>query len=165
MKYLPWLAGGAALGLAARRGRRSLGSSYRPSIRRSHAGARPRLPGPRDEFYHVTTREHADAILREGFFPGWGDIGLGLYFYGDLASARAYAKAGGWDGRLRGASPVILAASDPRIEKVASWDLHPSWDPEKYWDMYWLPVDEDDDLLPVDSWRRSPGTGRCRATG
>jgi hypothetical protein len=97
------------------------------------------------EVYHVTTMDAARDILANGFLPGWGDLGLGVYFFGSEASARRYAEQGGWDKGLRGKHVVILAARDPRIRRVTSWDLDPSWDSSKYADMWFLAPDEGDD--------------------
>lgn len=92
-------------------------------------------------FYHVTEREHADAILREGFRGGWGDLGFGVYFYGSLDRAEDYLAEGGWDGELK--DPVILVVSDDSVVEITEWDLDPAWEPEKYEDMHWRPMDPD----------------------
>jgi len=108
-----------------------------------------RSHGPR--YYHVTTREAAEDILANGFLPGWGDVGFGVYFYGSPGSARAYAARGGWDGSLVGEHVVILMVEDSRIRKVLSHELDAAWDKSKYSDMYVLDVDEaDDGHLKVD---------------
>ena len=91
--------------------------------------------------YHVTERKSAKAILADGFLPGHGDVGFGVYFYGSLASARAYAGRGGWDGDLK--DPVILMSDDPGIVEIPSHLLDPSWNPETYADMLWRESDED----------------------
>lgn len=92
--------------------------------------------------FHVTERDAAEAILKEGFIGGHGDVGFGVYFYGCLASARAYARRGGWDGRLR--DPVILLATDPSIAPIEAHLLHPSWNAATYADMLWKEIDEDE---------------------
>ena len=94
-------------------------------------------------FYHVTEREYADDIVNNGFMGGWGDVGFGVYFYGTPYSAIDYAKENGWDGSL--ADPVIIGVKDPKIQKISGFDLHPSWDPEKYADMFWYSMDEEDE--------------------
>jgi hypothetical protein len=100
---------------------------------------------PTRTFYHVTEHEHATEIMQNGFIGGWGDVGFGVYFYGTLYSANDYAAEGGWDNELE--NPVILAVNDPAIEKIV--DLDPSWDAERYADMYWHPMDPDTDR----SWK------------
>ena len=35
-------------------------------------------------YYHVTERRFAPAIIKNGFKGGWGDMGFGVYFFGDL---------------------------------------------------------------------------------
>ena len=108
-------------------------------------GGRNHLP----TLYHVTTREAADDILRNGFLPGWGDIGLGVYFYGSEREAMRYAQKGGWDGALRGESVVVLAVQDPHIRRMGDADLDPSWDRSKYADMwFWEGRDEDAYMVP-----------------
>lgn len=93
--------------------------------------------------YHVTDRDISKIILREGFSGGWGDIGYGVYFYGTINSARAYLEDGGWGGELK--DPVIIGVNDSDIEKITPFDLDSSWEPEKYADMYWHPMEEEDD--------------------
>jgi hypothetical protein len=100
--------------------------------------------------YHVTSPEGARAILREGFAPGWGDAGYGVYFFSDLGTAEAYAKSGGWDHSLGKA--VIVEADVREAEKVVP---HPEWpDPENYAYVWWVDMSrfEDDEgarLLPA----------------
>lgn len=96
-------------------------------------------------YYHVTSREAADDILANGFLPGWGDVGFGIYFYGSPESARAYAVRGGWDKSLLGEHVVILSVEDVRIRKILNHELDAAWDKSKYSDMYVLDVDEADD--------------------
>lgn len=101
-------------------------------------------------FYHVTEREHALAILKEGFQGGWGDLGFGVYFYGTITSARAYARRGGWDGELE--DPVILQVADASIAQIDASALDPSWDAEDYADMAWRKMDDNAEDA---SWRPS----------
>jgi hypothetical protein len=56
--------------------------------------------------YHVTRKANVEAILREGFEGGWGDVGYGVYVYDALGEAENYAASGGWDGE---ADPEDLA--------------------------------------------------------
>ena len=100
-------------------------------------GSRSNAP----RYYHVTTREAADDILANGFLPGWGDVGFGVYFYGSPESARAYAARGGWDKSLLGEHTVILGVEDARIRKILNHELDAAWDKSKYSDMYVLDVD------------------------
>ena len=100
--------------------------------------------------YHVTTMEAAEDILQNGFLPGWGDVGYGVYFYGNPYEATAYAKKGGWDGALKGEHVVVLEMRDPRARKIESYELDPSWDSSLYGDMWVWEGDEDaegDDYL------------------
>ena len=129
---------------AAREGRASAPGKRGSVTVERVTNPRPRAPrkNPRD-FYHVTEQENAPDILAEGFYPGWGDVGYGVYFYGTLESAKAYARRGGWDRSLK--HPVILAVSDPRIRKIEEHELDPGWDRLLYTDMYVLDADEADD--------------------
>ena len=121
-----------------------------------------RSKGPR--YYHVTTREAADDILANGFLPGWGDVGFGVYFYGSPESARAYAARGGWDRSLLDEHVVILGVEDARIRQILSHELDAAWDKSKYSDMYVLDVDEDDDgHLKVDRVSLYLDLGRATA--
>ena len=108
-------------------------------------GGRNHLP----TLYHVTTREASDDILRNGFLPGWGDIGLGVYFYGSEREAMRYAQKGGWDGALRGEHVVVLAVRDPHIRRMGDADLDLSWDRSRYADMwFWEERNEDAYMVP-----------------
>lgn len=92
-------------------------------------------------FYHVTERDIAADILKEGFLGGWGDVGFGVYLYGNLPEALNYALKGGWDGELQ--DPVILAVDDPHIGLVIP---EPSWpNPEDYLDVHWHEMDDDEE--------------------
>jgi hypothetical protein len=97
------------------------------------------------EVFHVTTLEAARDILVNGFLPGWGDVGLGVYFFGTEVSARRYARLGGWDGGLRGEHVVILGVQDLRVRPASECGLDPSWDASGYADMWFLSPDEGDD--------------------
>lgn len=92
--------------------------------------------------FHVTSAEDGESIVRDGFLAGWGDLGYGVYFWGSLASAAAYARRGGWTGSLE--DPVVLKVCDPAIRRVHETELHPSWDPSDYEDMMWVELDEDE---------------------
>lgn len=92
-------------------------------------------------YYHVTERDYAQDIIQNGFLGGWGDVGFGVYLYGNMGETKSYAEVGGWDNGLE--DPVILAVSDASIVPVT--DLDPSWDAAKYADMHWRPMDEDDE--------------------
>lgn len=99
-------------------------------------------------YYHVTEQDSVTDILRDGFLPGWGDVGLGVYFYGTLHSAERYAAHGGWDGKLE--HPVILEVRDDRIRQILSHELDSSWDVSKYADMFVLDSkDEDEPFVPA----------------
>ena len=93
-------------------------------------------------YYHVTERDYVPDIVENGFLGGWGDVGFGVYFYGNLGEARGYLSKGGWDGKLE--DPVILVVQDGEIEKMD--DLDPEWDEAKYADMWWKPMDADSDV-------------------
>lgn len=96
-------------------------------------------------FYHVTDKDSAEAIIRDGFYGGWGDVGFGVYFYDNPTDAKRYAERGGWDLSL--SQPVILQVNDPQIEKVTP---DPSWDNSEYQNMWWMDLsDYDEDYL----WR------------
>lgn len=94
-------------------------------------------------YYHVTERTIATQILAEGFKGGWGDVGFGVYTYASLDDALDYAADGGWDNQLE--DPVILVIEDDSLEKV---EPHPDWDADKYENMYWKPLDDDDEDAP-----------------
>jgi hypothetical protein len=98
--------------------------------------------------FHVTERENASLILKEGFLGGWGDVGFGVYFWTDETVCRAYAKHGGWDGLMT--DPVVLVVEDPGLQPINPWDIHPDWDPKPYLSMLWRPMEEDD---PDSPWR------------
>lgn len=120
--------------------------------------------------FHVTERDNVPDIVANGFLPGWGDVGLGVYFYGNAYSAVEYAAKGGWDGELT--DPVILQVDTEEVRLVAP---HPSWDPGLYLDMWWKDMDDADEQTrwrpanvliwndpatldpPVSSPRRRPG--------
>ncbi|MFX4300329.1 hypothetical protein [Pseudosulfitobacter pseudonitzschiae] len=93
-------------------------------------------------YYHVTSRENVEPILKEGLFPGWGDLGFGVYLFNDVMAALDYAGRSGWDGEL--VSPVVLeiSASADDVEPVIP---HPDWpDPETYENVVWYPAEEAD---------------------
>ena len=95
-------------------------------------------------YYHVTDPDEAREILREGFLPGWGDVGFGVYLWGSLTSARRYAKKGGWDKKL--GDPVILMVGSPEIRPIHDHEVHPDWpNPEDYVDMFFWEGDEDNE--------------------
>lgn len=93
-----------------------------------------------NSYYHVTERSALADILSNGFLGGYGDAGFGVYFYDNLYDAIEYSRKGGWDGNLH--DPVIILVSDRSIEKVP---IDPSWDITEYENMYWHPMDDDDD--------------------
>lgn len=95
---------------------------------------------PQRTYYHVTERQDAPDILEQGFIPGWGDTGLGVYLYGTLTSALGYAAAGGWDGALQ--DPVILAVEAGDVGPVLP---HADWPAAKYADMFWKDMDDLDE--------------------
>ena len=101
-------------------------------------------------YYHVTDRETAATIMDEGFWPEWGDIGLGAYFFGTLGAAESYAQKGGWDKSLK--DPVILQVQDPAIRPVYDYEISPEWpNPEDYKNIFFWEGDEDspdDRLVP-----------------
>lgn len=98
--------------------------------------------------YHVTDRAAAEEILRDGFYGDWGDVGFGVYFWMGRERAEAYAKKGGWDGRLN--DPVILQVQDPDLQPIDPSDVHPDWDADLYAAMLWKPMDADNEDNP---WR------------
>jgi hypothetical protein len=92
-------------------------------------------------YYHVTHPEAATAILDEGFLPGWGDAGLGVYLFDDIVAAEDYAARSGWDGELE--TPVLLRieTKNPLVEQVIP---HPDWpDPEAYDHVWFLPMEDE----------------------
>lgn len=100
------------------------------------------------EYYHVTSLEDAQSILKEGFEGGWGDIGYGVYLFDDLFAAENYAHDGGWDGRLETTQTVIIAIKlEDRSDEV-SWVIpDPEWpNPEDYEHVLFHPMKEDDSL-------------------
>jgi hypothetical protein len=110
------------------------------SKKRSSSASNPLLKKATYEYYHVTDRDSADAILREGFEGGWGDLGYGVYLWNGLDTTENYAARGGWDHSLK--NPVILAVGDPEIQEITGADLDPNWDPGQYVDVYWHPMQE-----------------------
>lgn len=105
-------------------------------------------------YYHVTAPENVADILANGFIPGWGDWGFGVYLFSDPAVAQDYARKGGWDGDLKGKSPVILEVETWR---ATSGEVHPSWDARKYETIRWIDMedhqDEDDPRFMPDAVR------------
>ncbi len=96
-----------------------------------------------NSYFHVCDREDAVDIIANGFLGGWGDVGFGSYFYGNPGEAESYAMKGGWDGDL--VDPVILEIETNEVEKVIP---EPSWpNPEDYSDVWFKPMDEDNEEL------------------
>jgi hypothetical protein len=94
-------------------------------------------------YYHVTEREFVDDIVGSGFLGGWGDWGYGVYLFGTIHSAHAYAQQGGWDGLLK--DPVILKVETERGEAVQG-EIHPEWpNPEDYEDVFYVRLREPDE--------------------
>lgn len=97
------------------------------------------------EIYHVTTRENARKITAEGFTPGWGDAGLGVYFWDNLSDAEDHMADGGWEGKLDPDEAVILSAEvdDFDVEYI---DPDPHWpNPEDYDTVVWRRMQSDND--------------------
>ena len=89
--------------------------------------------------YHTSSPENAAAILREGFAPGWGDAGFGVYFYTNLDDAVEYGLRGGWDGDLIAFAVVEADSTDFPVESV---EVNPEWpNPEAYETVVYLPVE------------------------
>ena len=65
MKYLPWIAGGAALGLAARRGRRGRRAVDSRATEEDYGG--------QEWLYHWTTPAKLPFIRQHGLRPGKGE--------------------------------------------------------------------------------------------
>lgn len=98
-----------------------------------------------NEYFHVTEREDANAILVEGFLGGWGDAGYGVYAFDNIHSAVRYAGKGGWDERLKDPVIIVFATND-----MAQIIPEPSWpNPEDYATISWKKLDEDID----EQWR------------
>ena len=106
-----------------RKGSRSFGSEYQT------------------EYFHVTDASSVSDIQKNGFRPGWGDVGYGVYLYGTLTSAQRFARRGGWDKSLK--KPVILEIEDSRVRKIESHELDSSWDRSLYTDMFILDAEEE----------------------
>lgn len=114
--------------------------------------------------FHVTTPVGSEEILKEGFRPGWGDAGLGVYFYDNLEDAIAYGRRGGWDKSLK--EYKVIQAEVPAAE-LARIEVNPEWpNPEDYESVIWAPADEDKDIDDDDQIRRWPrklvAEGRAR---
>ena len=113
----------------------------------------------RNVYYHVTEKGDAEKILQEGFEPGWGDIGFGIYFWGTLNAARKYASQGGWDGDLE--FPTILQVWSPDIRPVYNYEIHPDWpNQQDYQNIYFWEGDEDEneffyptEMEIIEEWR------------
>jgi hypothetical protein len=113
--------------------------------------------------FHVTERETAALILKEGFLGGWGDVGFGVYFWTNETVCRAYAKHGGWDGLMT--DPVVLEVHDPSLIPIDLSSLPSGWNPELYASMLWRPMEGDDPdrfwrpeaLRPLDAPDPEPG--------
>lgn len=92
-------------------------------------------------FYHATEAENVDDIMTNGFQGGWGDAGLGVYFYDNIYDAQAYVAKGGWDGALK--NPVIIAVQDSSMERVPV--LSDEWDASLYANMWWHDMEDGDE--------------------
>ena len=98
--------------------------------------------GSGEVYYHVAESDTADKILDEGFWPDWGDVGFGVYFFGTLGAATSYAKKGGWDGALE--KPVVLAVQHPAIRPIYDYEINPEWpNPEDYKNIFFWEGDEE----------------------
>lgn len=91
-------------------------------------------------YYHVTDRDYVENIMQYGFYGGWGDVGFGVYLYGNIHDAVALAHKKGWDGQL--VDPVILEVQSNDVEKIVP---QPGWNTEEYRDMYWYDMSDDED--------------------
>ncbi|MEP3669955.1 MAG: hypothetical protein ABJN42_24865 [Roseibium sp.] len=99
-------------------------------------------------FFHVTSRENAQAILEDGFSGGWGDNGFGVYLYDNPSDAEGYADDNGWDGELD--DPVILKVTC-EYEDLHDIEVQPDWpNPEDYDAVSWYPMDPD---KPEELWK------------
>jgi len=96
--------------------------------------------------FHVTERETAALILKEGFLGGWGDVGFGVYLWTNEQVCRAYANHGGWDGLAT--NPVILEVIDPSLIPIDLSELPAGWNRELYASMLWRPLDGEDSERP-----------------
>lgn len=108
------------------------------------------MPDLRQALWHVTHRDHAAVILKEGLAGGWGDDGFGVYLFDDLTAAEDYRAGGGW----QDADPddlVILEILAPRSD-IIPVEVNPAWpNPEDYVSVVMRPLEDmaDDD----DRWR------------
>jgi hypothetical protein len=82
--------------------------------------------------YHVTRKDHAAAILTDGFEGGWGDAGFGVYLYDGLFAAEEYLERGGWDGEANPDDLCILELEVP-TDDADYVQPEPDWpNPEDY---------------------------------
>lgn len=89
--------------------------------------------------FHVTERKFLDDILAHGLLPGWGDWGLGIYFFSSITGARKYAAQGGWDHSLE--DPVIV---EVMTTEAIQESPNPEWpNPEKYLSIWYVPRKDD----------------------
>lgn len=100
------------------------------------------------QLYHVTDRENATAIASEGFLGGWGDVGFGIYFYGNVLEARSYGRKGGWDKSLSDPVIIEIEVQSHEIEKVIP---HPEWpNPDDYNDIWFKSLEDHADRYGED---------------
>jgi len=96
------------------------------------------------QLWHVTSPDAARTIQDQGFEPGWGDAGLGVYFFSSIVAAEEYAASGGWDGSLDPDEAVILEVECDEMEAEPVIP-HPEWpNPERYASIMYRPMEEDD---------------------
>lgn len=115
------------------------------------------------KFWHVTHRDNVAAILENGYLPGWGDAGLGVYVWAQLDAAEDYCAGGGWDGE---AAPEDLAILEIQCgpDEVEFIVPDPGWpNPDDYEHVrVWPGLDEDIAWQPQRRLlmdEKSPGEG------
>lgn len=93
--------------------------------------------------YHVTSADDAQNILSNGFEGGWGDVGFGVYVFGNLHDAVGYMDAGGWDGLLDPENAAIISVE---VEDASEFErVVPDRDwpnPEDYENVFWHPMED-----------------------
>lgn len=95
--------------------------------------------------WHVTSKQTAQIIIRDGFLGGWGDAGFGVYTFDDFSLAQSYAAGGGWDGELKEPTVIEITTSSMDLSQVIP---DPGWpNPEDYENVRWFEIDPDKDTL------------------
>ena len=108
------------------------------------------MPDLRAAYWHITHKDNAEVILREGFAGGWGDNGFGVYLFNNFEAAQDYRNRGGWQ-EDDPDNLVILEIVAP-ADSVVPIEIDPAWpNPEDYENVVLHPLEDvvDDD----DRWR------------